>query len=421
MESNGLKQKASNGFIRMKNQKWTKKKIALLGIILLLLISSFFLFGGGKSDSEYIKVKEQKYAEKIVAVGQLGMENQTQIISQVSGEIDYIGAKEGETVSAGALIISIYNSEQGFQTEQKNTTYLDVKEQYKSLIEYDYILAKEDFNRAALIKQQAEKAYTDAQTLYREGAISKDSLDDYQLTYESALNQLSAANLKFQAMGPGGSKRDSLYYKLENAKSVYESAVEDESKYKIMTNWDSVILGAYVQVNDTVKPGDVLLDIGQAKSYTVIAELDEKYFLYVTKGMKVDINIEGQQGATPLKGEISIITPKINKNTGTFQIIIKLLSDIDFNASDLTVNLKIALTEKTNVIVIPDQYLIGNENFVFLYKNGKANKTEVVIERGPSSNIIVKKGLAEGDIVILPSDLIKDGASVKLKKGVEPV
>ncbi len=420
MGLNSIKQKVGNRFLIIKNIKWTKKKIALLGIIGFLLIISFFMFSGGKSESEYIKVKEQNYAEKIVAVGQLGMENQTQIVSQVNGEIDYIGAKEGETVSAGELIISIYNSEQGFQTEQKNTTYLDVKEQYNSLIEYDYVLAKEDFNKASLIKQQAEKAYKDAQILYNEGAISKNSLDDYQLTYQTALNQLSAANLKMQAMGPGGSKRDSLYYKLENAKSVYESAVVDESKYKIKTNWDSIILGSYAQVNDIVKPGDVLLDIGQAKSYTVIAELDEKYFLYVTKGMKVDITIEGQQQADPLKGEISIITPKINKNTGTFQIIIKLLSDIEFNASDLTVNLKISLTEQTKAIVIPDQYLIGGEDFVFVYKNGKANKTEVVIERGPSSNVIVRKGLVDGDIVILPTDLITDGASVTLKKGVEP-
>ena len=420
MKLNGIKQKAKERFVLIKNQKWTKKKIALAAIIVLIIIFLFIFLGDSKSGSEYIEVKEQDYIEKIVAVGQLGMENQTAIVSQVSGTIDYIGAKEGETVSAESIIISIYNSEQGFQTEQKNTNYLDVKEQYNSLIEYDYILAKEDFNRAMIIKQQAEKDYTDSQTLYMEGAISKNSLDDYQLTYQTALNQLSAANLKYQAMGPGGSKRDSLYYKMENAKSVYESSLEGESKYKITTNWDSVILDSYVQVNDTVKPGDLLLDIGQAKSYTVIAELDEKYFLYVTKGMKVDINIEGQQKANPLKGEISIITPKINKNTGTFQIIINLLSNIEFNASDLTVNLEIALKEKTRAIVIPNQYLIGEEDAVFVYKNGKANKTEVVIERGPSSKIIVIKGLAEGDIIILPTDAITDGASVTLKKGVEP-
>lgn len=420
MEVNVIKQKAKERVLLIKNQKWTKKKIGVVAIILFLVIVLFVYLGGNESGSEYIEVNEQDYTEKIVAVGQLGMENQTAIISQVSGIVDYIGAKEGETVSAQAIIISIYNAEQGFLTEQKNTNYLDVKEQYSSLIEYDYILAKEDFNRAVIVKQQAEKAYTDAQILYIEGAISKNNLDDYQLNYQTALNQWSAANLKFQSMGPGGAKRDSLYYKMENAKSVYESSVENESKYKIRTNWDSVILGAYVQVNDTVKPGDLLMDIGQAKSYTVVAELDEKYFLYLTKGMKVDIHIEGQQKANPLKGEISIITPKINKNTGTFQIVIKLLSDIEFNASDLTVNLEIAIREKTRAIVIPNKYLIENEDSVFVYKNGKASKREVVIERGPSSNVIVENGLADGDIIILPTDTITDGASVELKKGVDP-
>lgn len=414
-----IKNKIMEHVSKINKEKWIGKKGIYVAVAGLLILFIFIFFGGSNSGSDYIEVKEQEYVEKIVAVGQLGMENQTSIISQVNGKVDYIGADEGETVSSGAVIISIYNSDQGFQTEQSKATYLDVEEQYNSLIEYDYVLAKDDFERANLIKLQEEKAYNAAQVLYNEGAISKNLLDDYQLNYQTALNQLSASKLKFQSMAPDGTKRNSLYYKLESAKSIYESNLENESKYKIKTSWDAVILGAYIKVDDTVKPGDLLLDIGQAKTYTVVTELDEKYFTYVSKGMKVDITLEGQQTATPLEGEIDIIAPKINKNTGTFRVIINLISDVQFNASDLTVNIQIVLKENKNVIVISNQYLIDGTDAVFVYRNGKAIKTEVVVERGPSSNVIIKKGLKEGDQIIFPAEGINDGTTIKLKKGVE--
>lgn len=415
-----IRQKAKQETGLLKNKKWTKGKAITIGLIGLLVIFLFVFFNGKNSGSDYIKVGEQDYVEKIVAVGQLGMENQTSLVSQVSGKINYIGAEAGGTVSAGSIILSIENPEQTAQTEQKKSAWLDVQEQYNSLVDYDYVLAKEDLDRDTLLKQQAKKASSDAQTLYNAGAISQDSLADYQNSYQSALNQWSASKLKFEAMGPGGSKRNSLYYKMENAKSVYDSSVEDEANYKMTMDWDSVILASYFKVNDTVKSGDLLLDIGQAGSYHAVADLDEKYFLYISKGMKADINVEGQGKASSLKGEIAVITPKINKSTGTFQVEIKLLSPLEFQASDLTVNIEIALKETPNAIVVPKQYLIGDESFVFLYRGGSAVKTEVEIERGPSSNIIIKKGLKAGDIVLLPTDSLKDGDSVKLKKGVEP-
>lgn len=421
MSLNEIRQKSKEKLAFLTTKKWTKKKIMVGAIIGLLIIFFFIFFNGKNVGADYMKVTEQDYVEKIVAVGQLGMENQTSVVAQVSGKIESIGADPGETVSAGSILISIENLDQKSLTDQKKSNYLDVLEQYNSLVDYDYILAKEDYNRVTLLKQQAQQAYRDAQTLYSEGAISKDSLDTYQNNFESAQNQWSAATLKVEAMGPGGSKRNSLYYKMENAKSIYDSSVEDEGKYKIKSNWDAVLLASYYQVNDTVKPGDLLMDIGQAGAYSAIAELDEKYFLYITKGMPANLTVEGQDKANILKGEIRVITPKVNKNTGTFQVNIKLMSPIEIQASDLTVNIEIILKETPKATVLPKQYLIGDAPSVFVYKGGKALQTKVELERGPSSNVIITKGLKAGDIVLLPSDTMKDGDSVKLKKGVEPV
>jgi len=411
-----IKEKAS----LLKNIKWTRKKIAAVAGVVLLMVTSLFFLSGAKEEYAYIKVTEGPYAEKIVAVGQMGMENQTAIISQVSGKVELVEGIEGETVTKGSILLSLYNPDQEAQKQQKESAYLDAKEQYDSLVQYDYALAKEELNRADLSRNQAQKIYLDAQLLYKEGAISKNSLTDFELAYQGALLEWSSAKLKVDSLGPSGTKRSSLLYKLESVQSAYENALSDEAKYKIAADWDAVILAAYVSEGDTVKPGDLLLDVGQAERYTVLADLDEKYFLYVSKGMKAGINLEGQPKSEQLEGEISVVSPKINKNTGTFQVEIKVLSDISYNASDLTVNLEILLKQIEKAILVPKQYLLENEDYLYLYINGNAKKVKVEIERGPSSNVIVKSGIKQGDIVLLPVPGLSDGQSVSLKKGVDP-
>lgn len=414
----GSKLRELSSFV--KNIKWSRKKIVITSAVLLLLIASFLLFGENKGGADYIKATKGPYAEKIVAVGQMGMENQTSIISQVSGKVNLVGGSEGETVSKGSLLISLTNSDQESQKDQKESAYLDAQEQYDALVQYDYVLAKQELSRAELSMTQAQKNYQDAQLLYEEGAISKNSLVDYELAYQSAQLQGSTAKMKLESLGPSGTKRNSSLYKLESAKSTYESALLDEGKYKIVADWDAVILGAYVNQGDTVKSGDLLLDVGQDETYTVLADLDEKYFRYVAKGMKADINLDGQSKSEKLEGEISVVSPKINKNTGTFQVEIKILSKIPYHASDLTVNIEIILKQTENAIVIPKQYLLENEASLYVYKNGKAKRIEVEIEKGPSSNVIVKSGVKEGDTVLLPAPGVSDGQPVSLKKGVDP-
>lgn len=111
MKLNRIKQTVNETILLIKKQKWTRKKTIPLIMIGLLVVFFLVFLNGNSGGYEYIKVGEQHYTEKIVAVGQLGMENQNEIVSQVNGKVDFIGAEEGGTISAGAIIISIKNPE----------------------------------------------------------------------------------------------------------------------------------------------------------------------------------------------------------------------------------------------------------------------------------------------------------------------
>jgi multidrug efflux pump subunit AcrA (membrane-fusion protein) len=405
-----------------KEREWIKKKRTILIITALAAVAVFFVSFFMKGDDggiETLVIRPQPYTEKIVAAGQLQLARETTLISEVSGEIQRIGAGEGEVVSEGSIIISINDTDQDFQLEQKKANYENADAQYRHLIDIDYLTAKEDLAGRSAKKEQTKLSYEAALKLFEEGALSQVDFLKYRSDYETAAAEWNSARLKVESLGEGGALRNSSYAQLQSARSSYESALSNQEKYRITAPWNSVLLKLYVNEYDSVKPGDLLADIGEAGSYLVITELDEKYYPYLAEGMKAMISLDGGNDLEGAEGVVDVITPKINSETGTFEVKITLPEAFPYQASDLTVNVEIIIREQNQAIVIPEQFVEEGKSAVYLYQNGKAVETPIQYESGPSSSVVVTDGLAEGDIIIRPDADVKDGEAVKIREGAE--
>lgn len=406
-----------------------KKKILVASIALVGILSIIFIIGGRQSNSEaeFMEIQLQDYEEKVVEAGQLKLARETTLVARVSGTVEELAIEEGENISAGSILIKLDNSDQVFQVEQKKANYLDANARYSQIVGYEYNAAKEDLNRLASIKAQALDSYQDAQILYNEGAISQYDLNQTQIAYNTATAQWNTANLKVAALAAGGPQRISAYEQMQAAKSIYNSAAEQASDYMISVPWDSVLLKSYVQTADHVQPGDPLADIGEAGSYYVTAEIDEKYFQYIKKEITKALVYVGDNRGNGLEGTVIGVTPKINKDTGTFELKIGIPEDFPYQASDLSVNIEIMLKQQKQAISIPSQYLAedisGNNDetvaAVYIFENGKVMLKEIKIQRRPSSAVLVTEGLTQGDIIVKPFSGIKDGESVKLDRNTE--
>lgn len=351
-----------------------KNKRIVSALVVLGLIAVFLIFFAirGNAPVEAFIVSEGPFSEKIVAIGQLGLEQETTLVAEVSGNIDGVYASESQTVNRGSILLEI----------EKQVTL-------------DYESAQSEYTRANSRRSYAASAYENAVALYAEGAVSEQEMKAKKLDYETALSQFYSAQLTLQQVA------------------------ENLSRYKISAPWDAVVLKIYTHVGDYVQAGDPLVDIGSIGGYRISAELDEKYFPYITEGLPVVISV-GDGYAGTAAASINNITPKINQNTGTFEIDILLPEDYPYKASNLTVNLEIKVNEAANVIVIPQSYLIEkagpDKAFVFVYEQGRAIKTPIDIQSGISSTVLVSDGLSAGDILLLPQEGLQDGDTISKYK-----
>ena len=420
MDRKGLQTSSQTAGNKIGKINWTKRKIlTAFGSAILLVFVLFFLFRGEGSEAETIKIKKQNYEEKIVAVGQLQLARETTLIAEVSGEIETIGAKEGDIIPEESVIISIDDSDQAFQMKQKKATYDNASAEYQNLVDFDYASARGEMISQAAKKEQAQKSYYSAEKLYQEGVMSQIDYLEYKADYEAADAAWNTSRLRLAALDEGGSLRAAAYSKLKSAQLAYESAVNDQNKYNIAVPWNSILLKTYVNEHDYVRQGDPLADVGEAGSYHVVTELDEKYFPYLFEGLKAVVFLGDSEEGKRAEGFVDVISHKINDETGTFAVKVALPEAFPYQASDLTVNVEINISQKEDAIVIPKEYLIERESAVYLLNGGKAFKTKVQFEYGPSTRVLIIKGLAEGDTIIRPEPGIEDGEVVKAGKGVE--
>lgn len=90
-------------------KKKNMKRVLLVAIPAVLIVAALFFVGNGAGPVEVLAVEVKPYAEKIIAVGQLGPAQETTLIAEVSGTVKSLTAEEGGTVSAGELLLEIEN------------------------------------------------------------------------------------------------------------------------------------------------------------------------------------------------------------------------------------------------------------------------------------------------------------------------
>ncbi len=359
-----------------KTLKFRGRKPVIVVLALLILAAVVFIFVINRPPSvEVLVVKVQPYSEKVIAVGQLKPEQVTTLIAEVNGTVKSFHAEEGSTVAAGEILIRI-----------------------EKTITSDYESARSEYARLRSLASAASADYNNAKTLYAEGAISKSDLTAKKNALEAALSQQKAAELQV------------------------EIAADNFGKYQISVPWDSVVLKAYAAPGDYVTAGQALAEIGGLTGYEITADLDEKYFPLLKIGLPVSIAVS-DAGIGEIRGEVNSITPKIDTETGTFQVRIKVPESFPYQASDLTVNLEFLLLEKDRAVAIPEKYLLSEgkdgenaDTFVLLYDRGKVKKQFVKTTPGFGSNLLVDEGLKDGDLVILPEEGLKEGDPVALNE-----
>ena len=247
-----------------------------------------------------------------------------------------------------------------------------------------------ELDRSSLLQSevQLENLKTDLQryeTLYKEGGISKQSLDQMQ-------TQVNASQVAY----------DNL---LEN--TVLRSPVTGTVTAR---NYD---------------PGDLygsagpILTIMQIDRVKVQVNISEGYFPQVKIGMPVEIKLDVYPGEV-FEGKVSLIHPSVDATTRTFTTEITIPNGNQKLRPGMFCRVAINFGVQEQVVVsdVAVQKQVGtNERFGFVVENGVARRRTFQVGRQVGNDVVILSGVSAGEeIVVAGGQKLLDGTAVEITR-----
>ena len=279
-----------------------------------------------------------------------------------------------------------------FVTPQMSLRIDEIRVEVGDHVKKDQIVAtldKNQYNQSAVQLRNAEQNLARMKSVYEAGGVSRSQIDEIE-TSVTVLRE-TVANL--------------------------ERNIERRSPI------DGVITGRYNEPGDlfamagNADGGIGVLQVMQIDRLKAVVAISEKYYPQVYKGMKVSVTADVYPDKE-FEGVVNIVFPAINTATHTFNVEV-----IVPNAKEILRPGMFARTEFNmgvrESLVVPDvavQKQMGvNDRYVYVVKDGVAERRVVEVGRQVGSRVEILSGVAAGEeVAVTALSKIKNGTAVKV-------
>ncbi|MBI4917652.1 MAG: efflux RND transporter periplasmic adaptor subunit [Acidobacteria bacterium] len=398
-----------------------KRALVIGGVVVVLAVVLFASLSSSDGKGKVIepeKAGRRDVVARVKASGTINPRVKVEIQSKVIGEIVALPIKEGDTISAGQILLEI-------EKEQ----YLAARDQANAVLGQ----ATVNLERARAELANEERNYKRMLDLNREGVASQDALDRARLARDSA-----EIAVRSQAET------------IRQARSALQRALDDLQRTTIRSPMDGVVTALNVEKGETAVmgtmnfAGSVLMTVGDLSELLAEVEVAESEVVALKVGQKATIRVDALPD-TPLAGTVTEIGSSGLKQVDVVKFRVKVvLEKPDPRVKPgMTAKVEIVTAEAPGVVAVPQQavqtrWLDGKGKEVtrregdssqrevtvaYLFVGNKTVRREVKTGIHDELWVEVTEGLAEGDQVITGPyrtlRALKDGEAVRVDKKAE--
>ncbi len=237
----------------------------------------------------------------------------------------------------------------------------------------------------------------------------KNANDKVQSAYELAKKQLESSQTNLENI----KKKTEL--QIFAAQSQLDSVQARINNTLITAPFSGTIEKIYFQEGEIVSPSRPFAKIVNQKEIKVEIGLSPSETKNVQIGQKVEIT-PLQESEKHYLGEIYYISPTADPLTKKFLVKIKINNESQELKSGLVVRVKIFTQEIKNALLIPKTAIFKEEDKekIYVIEKGEVKIKEIKTIPFDDKNLLVEKGLKEGEEIVLNSDyILQEGEKVK--------
>ncbi len=287
---------------------------------------------GGASDQDFA----------LHAVGYIVAAHKVELAAKVIGRVSWVGVEMGDKVKKGQPLVRLEDDEYRARLRQAQGQFNAAKAKLAELVagsrpqEIDH--ARADLDQAQAEFQNAEVTVKRDREMVESRAISRQTLDDAQAKYDSAVAKVNAMKAAFELarIGTRQEQIDAQRAMVEQAQGLYDLAKVDHSNTIIYAPTDGTILERNVEVGEFVTTGFVgdrgakgyVVSIADLNDLRVELDIDQGKFNKVALGQHCTVTTDAYPDRR-YDGVVDLIAPQANRQKATVLTKVKVLNPDD--------------------------------------------------------------------------------------------
>ncbi len=387
-----------------------KKKSTLKWIIISLILIgglsfAYLKFFSEKDKSILVttsKVERRTITQKVSAVGSIKPETEVKISSETSGELIFLGVKEGDTISQGQILARV----------KPDIIETQLKQQEAAL---DAVKMDIEFQKTNV--EQTKAIFTRVKELYSKGFASKQDLENAKADYDKSQSQYQSSLARYEQS-------------LASLNQIKRSA----DRTTIYSPINGIVTSLLVELGEKILgtaqfQGTEIMKVADLNIMNSIVEVDENDIVLIEKGDTARIEIDAFPNKIFNGYVIEIGHSAIVSNTGSqdqvtnFQVKLRLLDYDRKIRPGMSCAVKIETEIRDNVLAVPLQAVTVRTNIQAnkemrggLRKKDDSKKNGMV--GGKPKPVVFKK---EGTLAILnPVEVgISDNGFIEIIEGLK--
>lgn len=409
---------------------FSKKILTISLIVIVVALLAFFIFFRGKADEskevsvkntaeEARKVKETPLPVKVVEAqigdliiklkfpGEAVTNMKINMKTELAGVIKSLKVEESKHVKKGELLVELDDEKYRLDLEQEEATRLKVLSEL--LVEKRF--AEPEETRSGSDQEKIQKVkddYEETRRRFHSGLISRAEFEKASKEYELSLIESGEKKEEIRAAAKG----------LTQAEIRVKAAQMNLEKTKIKAPFSGIIHDIKVSPQERVTSGRELFTLVNIDRIRVHAKVLESEIGKMKVGREVDLKFSAYPGKI-FKGEVKAISPVINPQDKTCNVIIDVANPEEEIKPGMHVEVEIAAEIHKDKLLIPQDAVLvrSGRKLAFVVEEGLAKWRYIDVGLENEDYAEVLDGIKEGESVIIEGHFtLAHDARVRIQK-----
>lgn len=353
---------------------------------IILILSLIFISCNGNNEKIYPKLTS--ITESVYSSVTIQPDSLYQAFAIVNGILDQNLVEEGDLVKKGDPVIQIINNSPQLNTANALMALELARKNYRG--EAAVLNSIEDELKAAELQYKNDSVnYVRQKKLWEQGIGSKAAFEAKKLAFELSYSALDRLHNKYERT------ENELKTQLHQAENNYRLSLINTTDFTVKSKINGKVYSLLKNPGEVVNTSQPLASIGSKDQFVIEMLVDEVDIVKIKKRQKVLLTLDAYKGEV-FSAKVSKIYPKKDERNQTFLVEALFDNEPEVLYPGLSGEGNIIIAQKEKALVIPRNYLIGNdsvrtEDGILKVKIGLESLDSVEIQNGITEHMVIYK------------------------------